>query len=271
MDRIETGSEVQSSSIHEDTETRTLYEMVTAWVEVPWDGFQYQRIAEDLWNSIDDLNLMERPYGVSVTLLESCIVDSVEGIDAGLFQAEQAASNLNDLLLNDDFVEGAKIIEVCVKSNPVCRISNVDQLLDNSQSVDYRKPQWWYRSVRSYWFFMGCVSIVSSIIIYSLMINLGIMPPEYLLSIIMGVPMLVFSYYIRTIATKKMWRVIFIILGAGGIGFWCLALPIALLFGPIIRLTPLWLRFLLTMFLPIAMGAYIGDWVGKRRDYMPYM
>ncbi len=85
MERIDTESEVHSSSIREDLKTRTLYEMIRTWIGQPWDGIQYKRIAEELWDSIDDLNLMEGPYGDSVTLLESWIVDSAEGIDAGLF------------------------------------------------------------------------------------------------------------------------------------------------------------------------------------------
>ncbi len=176
------------------------------------------------------------------------------------------------LLENDDFVKGARIIEMCVSTNPVCRISNADQLLDISQSIDYRKPQWWFRGVRSYWLSMGAVSIVSSIIIYSLMINFGLWPLEYLiLSLIVGIPMYAFSYYIRTIATKRMWRVIYIMLGACGIGFWCIILPTAFLLGPIIGMLPFWLGFPLMTIPPVVVGAYIGDWLGKRRDYMPYM
>ena len=52
----------------------------------------------------------------------------------------------------------------------------------------------------------------------------------------------------------------FIMLGAGGIGFWCLVLPIALLFGPNIRLIPFWLRMPLLFILPV-IGALIGDWL----------
>ncbi|MDF1539272.1 MAG: hypothetical protein P1Q69_10265 [Candidatus Thorarchaeota archaeon] len=272
MDRIETGSEVHSTSINDDDETGTLHEMVTVWAEQPWDGVQYKRIAESLWNSIEDLTLIEGPYGMSVTLLESCIVDSVEGIDAGLFQAEQAVNNLKKLLETDDFVEGARIIEVYVKTNPVCRISNANQLLHNNQSIDYRKPKWWTRSVRSYWIIMGAVSFVSMIIIYGLMINLGLWLPEYLiLSITIGPPMYALSYYMRTILTKRRWRAVYIILGAGGIGFWFLAWPMVLLFGPTIRLMPVWLRFPVTMIMPPVVGAYIGDRLGKRRDYLSYM
>ncbi len=109
------------------------------------------------------------------------------------------------------------------------------------------------------------------IIVYGLMINLGLWPLEVIiLSITMSIPILALSYYIRTIATKKMWRAIYIMLGAGGIGFWCLLLPIGLLFGPNIQLVPIWLRMPL-MFILVVVGAYIGDWLGKRRDYMPYM
>ncbi|MDH4214623.1 MAG: hypothetical protein OEV85_11945, partial [Candidatus Thorarchaeota archaeon] len=63
MGRIGIGSEVHSTSAHEDVKTRTLYEIVKVWAEQPWDGVQYRRIAEELWNSIDVANLMEGPYG----------------------------------------------------------------------------------------------------------------------------------------------------------------------------------------------------------------
>ena len=64
MDRIDTEPEVHSSSIHDDREARTLYEMVKAWTKQPWDGVQYMRIAEDLWNSIDDF-ICYRVYSIS--------------------------------------------------------------------------------------------------------------------------------------------------------------------------------------------------------------
>ena len=78
MDRINTGSEVHSSSIRDALESGTLYKMVTIWTKQPWEGFRYKRVAEELWDSIDDLNLMDGPFGMSVTLLESCIIESVE-------------------------------------------------------------------------------------------------------------------------------------------------------------------------------------------------
>jgi hypothetical protein len=271
MDRIDTKSEVHSSSIHEDLKTRTLYEMVTAWAEQPWDGVQYKRISEELWNSIDAANLMEGPYGVSVTLLESCIVDSMEVLQAGQHSEEQAVDGLKKLLENDDFVEGARIIEIYVKTNPVCRISNIDRLLEENRPRDPLKPHWWKRSVRSYWLSVGAISFVTMIIFFSILIGLGVLPPiQLILSIVGGIAAYAMSYYFRTVATKRMWRVVFIMLGAGGIGFWCLALPIALLFGPTIRLLPFWLGLPLLYILPV-IGGFIGDWFGKKRDYRPYM
>jgi len=118
--------------------TRTLYEMIRTWIGQSWDGLHYKHIAEELWNSIDASDLIEGPYGTSVTLLESCIVDSAEGIDAGLFQAEQAVDNLKKLLENDDFGEGARIIEVYVNTSPVCRISNIDHLLQSQSREQLR-------------------------------------------------------------------------------------------------------------------------------------
>jgi hypothetical protein len=271
MERIDTESEVHSSSIHEDLKTRTLYEMVTAWAEQPWDGVQYKRIAEELWDSIDDLNLIEGPFGDSITLLESCIVDSNEVIEAGLLSEKQAIDSLKELLENDDFVIGARIIEVSVETNPVCRISNIDSLLQKDWPIGPQKPQWWKRSVRSFWLSVGVASFATMVIIYVTMIGLGILPPiQLFLAVVVGIPMYAMSYYFRTVATKRMWRIVFIMLGAGGIGFWCLALPIALLFGPTIRLIPFWLRLPLLFILPV-IGAFIGDWLGRRRDYMPYM
>ncbi len=251
--------------------TQTLYEMVNKWIAQPWDGTQYSHIAEQLWDSIETCGLIDGPFGMTMTLLESCVVDSVEGINGGLLDKAQAVASLTTLLQNDDFARGANIIEVSVETNPVCRISNIDSLLKKIWPIGPQKPQWWKRSVRSFWLSVGIVSFATMIIIYIAMIDLGILPPVQLfLGVAVGIPMYAMSYYFRTVATKKMWRAIFIILGAGGIGFWCLALPIALLFGPTIRLIPFWLRLPL-MYIPVIVGAYIGDWIGKRRDYRPYM
>ncbi|MFW9892148.1 MAG: hypothetical protein ACFFFO_08100 [Candidatus Thorarchaeota archaeon] len=253
-------------------DTRSLYEMVKEWTEQRWEAVRYNRISDALWNSLEACGLIEGPFGDSVTLLESCIVDSNEALEAGLLSENQALDNLKELLENDDFALGAQIIEVTVDTNPVCRISNIDKLLQENRPIGPQKPQWWKRSVRSFWFSVGVFSFATMAIIYVIMINLGILPStQFLYAIAIGIPMYAMGYYFRTVATKRMWRAVFIMLGAGGIGFWCLALPIVLLLGPYIRLIPFGLGMPLTFIPTVVMGAFMGDWIGNRRDYRPYM
>ena len=109
--------------------TQTLYEMVKEWTDQPWEGVRSNRISEELWNSLEACGLIEGPFGDSMTLLEACIADSNEAIEAGLLSEKQALDSLKELLENDDFVVGARVLEVCVNTNPVCRISNIDSLL----------------------------------------------------------------------------------------------------------------------------------------------
>ncbi len=252
--------------------TQTLYEMVNKWTAQPWDGTRYSHIAEQLWDSVEACGLIEGPFGTTMTLLESCVVDSVEGIDEGLLDKNQAVSSLKDLLENDDFARGAKVIEVSAKTNPVCRISNIDSLLKENWPRGPQKPQWWKRSVRSFWLSMGVVSFAIMIIFYVIVIGYGILPPPQLfLAIAVGIPMYGMSYYLRTIATERMWRAVFIMLGASGIGFWCLIGPSVFLFAPFFRSIPWWIGMPLLTIPSVVIGAFIGDWIGKRRDYRPYM
>lgn len=253
-------------------DTQTLYEMVNEWTVQPWDGTRYSHIAEQLWDSVEAIGLIEGPFGMAMTLLESCVGESVEGINAGIIDKNQAVGSLKELLQNDDFILGAKVIEVSVKTNPVCRISNIDSLLKENWPRGPQKPQWWKRSVRSYWFSMGVVSFTIMIIFYGIVIGFGILPPPQLvLAIAVGIPMYTMSYYLRTVATERMWRIMFLLLGAGGIGFWCLVLPIGLLFAPFLRTIPWWIGQPLLMIPSVVIGVLIGDRIGKKRDYRPYM
>ncbi len=278
MERVDTGSEVHSSSIHENLNTRTLYEMVTAWAEQPWDGVQYKRIAEELWDLLDASNLMEGPYGDSVTLLESCITDSAEGIEAGLFQAKQAVSNLKKLIENDDFVEGAKIIEVYIKINPVCRISNLTGLHKSGKGLPF--PEWNRRNT-----LLVSLSLVSWLVLYVVLVGFGVWEPTQLITwtIITGVSG-VFFYFFRRGLHNFRFRRTFWIVGFGC--FFCMPLAIAWLYllswlaAPFVSWLatpslPLVLR--LMIFVPVYIippllgGGLIAEILGKQRDYMPYM
>jgi len=275
MDRIDTGSEVHSSSIHEGLKTRTLNEMIRTWIEQPWDGVQYKRIAEELWDSIDDLNLMEGPYGASITLLESCIVDSAEGIDAGLFQAEQAVGNLKKLLENDDFVEGARIIEVCVNTNPVYRISNADRLLQQSQS---REPLRWTRRGK----IAMVVSFVTALGFYIVMIGLQLWEPTRLLSWLVTTGVFgTLLYYVYKLDSLRLDRAIWILGHAAIFGMGMFILYVVLLwpiFGTVFPPpSDISSRFFSLLVMAIVIGScmviggIVGDRHGKRRNYRPYM
>ena len=275
MDRIDTGSEVHSLSIREDLKTRTLYEMVTAWAEQPWDGVRYKRIAEELWDSIDDLNLMEGPYGVSITLLESCIVDSTEALQAGQLTEEQAVDGLKKLLENDDFVEGARIIEAYVNTNPVCRISNADHLLQQSQS---REPLRWTRRMK----IAMVVSFVTALGFYIVMIGLQLWEPIRLLRWLVTTSVFgTLLYYVYKLNSLRLDRAIWIV------GHACIfGMGIIILYG--VLLGPIFLsvfpyspdisyRFFSILVTAIVIGScmiiggIVGDRHGKKRNYRPYM
>ena len=275
MDRVDTGSEGHTSSIHENLNTRTLYEMVTAWAERTWDGGQYKCIAEELWDLLDASDLMEGPYGDSVTLLEMCIVDSTEGIDAGLFQAEHAVSDLKKLLENDDFVEGAKIIEVYIKTNPVCRISNIDLLLQQGQS---RGPLIWTRRMK----IAMVVSFVTALGLYIVMIGLQLWEPSRLLSwLVITSVSGILLYYLYKFNPPRLLRAIWIsghacIFGMGIIILWTGF--IGPIFLSVFPYSPdISYRFFTVLVSTIVIGSsmviggILGDRHGKRRNYMPYM
>ena len=275
MDGIEKGSEVHSPSIHEYLKTRTLYEMVTAWVEQSWDGVQYKRISEEFWNYLEACGLIEGPFGDSITLLESCIVDSNEAIEAGLLSEKQALDSLKELLENDDFVVGARIIEVSVETNPVCRISNIDHMIQQSQS---REPLRWTRRMK----IAMVVSFVTALGLYIVMIGFQLWEPSRLLSwLIITSVSGILLYYLYKFNPPRLMRAIWIV------GHACIfAMGGFILYG--VFLVP----FFNSVFLPspdisyrifaglvswivigscIVIGGILGDRLGKKRNYMPYM
>ncbi|MHA2208371.1 MAG: hypothetical protein ACXABV_04310 [Candidatus Thorarchaeota archaeon] len=250
----------------------TLHDIIQDWAKQPWDGDLYLNVAEQLWDSLEAVDLVEGPFGTSATLLESCILDAKEGLNAGNLDEEQAVEQLMDLLENDDFTTGARIIEVRVGGNPDIKITNMDRLQEESQTMDFRIPRWWKHSVRSYWLLIGVVPFVAMLIVYIVLVSLGIWLPSSIFAYVAITPPFIASaYYIRTVRSRRLWRGIFIGVGSCFIGCWFIMLPIAFIFGPLIRLAPWWLGVPVFFGGSLTLGGFIGDWLGKRRDYRPYM
>ncbi len=271
MAKLAFGMNRTKSESKDDVEN-TLHDIIQNWTSQPWNGDYYLTIAEQLWNSLEAANLVEGPFGMSATLLESCIHDMQEGLNAGDLDEEQAVERLADLLDNSDFTTGARVIEVRVGANPDIKITNLGQLHEESQAMDFRIPRWWKRSVRSYWLLIGVVPFVAMLIVYIILVGSGIgVPSQILAYVIITPPLIASAYYIRTVRSRRIWRGIYIGVGSCFIGLWFIMLPLALLFGPLILVLPFWLRLPFLMIVSMVPGGFIGDWLGKRRDYRPYM
>lgn len=250
----------------------TLHDIIQDWVSIPWNGERYLNIAEQLWDSLEAAGLAEGPFGMSATILESCIRDALEGLNAGNLNEEQALERLADLLGNNDFTTGARVIEVRIGAKPDIKITNMDKLHEEDRVMDFRIPRWWKHSVRSYWLLIGVVPFVAMLMAYILLVYLGIwMPSHLLVYIVITPPFLASSYYIRTVRSRRLWRGLFIAVGSCFIGFWFIAIPLTLLIGERWSLMPFWLRLPWLLIVSLGTGGFIGDWLGRRRDYRPYL
>jgi hypothetical protein len=77
------------------------------------------------------------------------------------------------------------------------------------------------------------------------------------------------AYYIRKINSLKVWRAIWILLGATVIGLLILV-PLKILLVDTLGAVIGWLpSFLLCYGIAVLVGALLGDYIGKRRDYRP--
>ncbi|MFQ5831306.1 MAG: hypothetical protein ACE5H4_01210 [Candidatus Thorarchaeota archaeon] len=250
----------------------TLHNIIQDWVNQPWNGDRYLNIAEQLWDSLEAADLFDGPFGTSATLLQSCIFNATEGLNVGSLDEEQAVKRLADLLGNTDFAEGTRVIEVRPRANPDIKIANMDQLKEENQTMDFRIPFWWKRSVRSYWLLIGVVPFVAMLIVYIMLVNLELLLASNTLAYVVVTPLgFASAYYIRTVPSRRIWRAIFILMGSCFIGIWFIALPLALLIGPRFSVMPWWLRMPWLLIVSMVSGGLIGDWLGRRNDYRPCM
>jgi hypothetical protein len=141
----------------------------------------------------------------------------------------------------------------------------VGYLLNN-----YRKPGWWKRSVRSYWFLFVLIPFTAVLAVYGVLTYLGLAELDELL-IYMGVTIVAIAtaYYVRTNPSPRLWRTIWVLSGIGVIGF-----PISVVLAILLvkALSPIigwWPPLALSMATAIIIGGLLGDQIGKRRGYRP--
>ena len=81
-----------------------------------------------------------------------------------------------------------------------------------------------------------------------------------------------FAYYIRVRPSMNVNRVIYIVLG-GSVAFWIVFGGGAFIIWatglpPPARYLGPWISLILIQYAPWIIGAFIGDWIGKRRNYL---
>jgi hypothetical protein len=136
---------------------------------------------------------------------------------------------------------------------------------------DYRKPRWWKRSVRSYWLIFVLLPFVAILIVLGALFLQGVTAlAEILKYVIITSVAIAFAYYIRKTNSLKVWRTVWVLLGACGIG----TLIAGVMLGVFGKTLILYLgpgpSLLLTFVTAITVGALLGDYIGKRRDYRPW-
>jgi len=136
---------------------------------------------------------------------------------------------------------------------------------------DYRKPRWWRRSVRSYWFiFVLLPFAVISAVLGALFLQGVTALTEILRYVLISSVLIAFAYYIRKTNSLKVWRTVWVLgLGAGGIGTLILAVMLGVFGKTLILYLGPGPSLLLTFVTAITVGALLGDYIGKRRGYRP--
>jgi len=135
---------------------------------------------------------------------------------------------------------------------------------------DYRKPRWWKRSIRSYWLILVILPFVLILAVLGALFLQGVTAlAEILRYVVISSVLIAFAYYIRKTNSLKVWRTVWVLLGACGIG----TLIAGVMLGVFGKTLILYLgpgpSLLLTFVTAITVGALLGDYIGRRRGYRP--
>lgn len=122
------------------------------------------------------------------------------------------------------------------------------------------RPWWW----RPFWGFSIAAIIVVAIIQYFYQ---GYLAGTVLEGAALALVLFGTSYYIRIRPNQTVNRTIFIVLGVSPIGF-AILIVFGLAFGRLMNTyLGIWPSLIITFTVPLTIGAFIGDWIGKRRNY----
>jgi len=141
-----------------------------------------------------------------------------------------------------------------------------DEKLPNENSQKPSKPKWW----KPFWILIAISMVGSGVFCYFFIYSdlVRIIFYEIIFSLVLGI-----VYYIRVRPSKKVNKVVYILFGITPIGFglWILYAVVCGLtnfchFLNNLRLYGYWLNLTFQIILFI-IGGFIGNWIGKKRDY----
>lgn len=109
------------------------------------------------------------------------------------------------------------------------------------EARDWRKPNWWKRSVRSYWLLIVLINAAEIMAFTLIALSLQIFSiVELVGGVVLTIVLLSIAYYIRVKFSIKIWRALWILFPYRPCGTWA--------------------TLLIIFAVPIVIGAFIGDW-----------
>ncbi len=124
------------------------------------------------------------------------------------------------------------------------------------------KPWWW----APFWLFCVAFVVAVGIALYTYPMNLLVL--NSLEAIALAVVFLGFTFYFRVRPSIKMDRAMYVLLGISPIGlvvifaFAFIGLP-----DLMIGMIGIWPSLIINVAAPYIIGAFIGDWIGSKRNY----
>ena len=250
----------------------SLYDLVEKWTMEPWDGIRFLTITQKLEKLLDEESHSGNYQGAIIGVLEGTIKSLHEMVQDGILTETEVTQKLGQLLKDSDFSRGAKNIEVeFVESvyDVAVSIQNMKELSSQKTSEEYKAPKWWKGSVEIFWrliagaFFIVLLSVCASLIILRLWELLVIT------TLLLGpVGSFLVAYYIRRVRYPSVFRSTWIV-GTiiGSVSMWSVFLSMFFLYKII---SAFFLQLLPVIVFGMMVGAFSGEWWGKRQRYIPY-